>query len=364
MVKYKILALIILLFTIIINLLAENKELRPYRLIHADSLRAKKIDSAYISELTGNVHFFYGDTEFYSDKAFLFEADKIVRMIGNVKVLEDTLTLTAQKVSYFRLQEKLELEGDVYFMETHQDSSWRTFNAEKVEYLRDNKNFQAWNNVQVFDSRENISANCGYMTYNSDKGYGYLQKSPELQMASKDSLWIKSRKIEYYDDYKKIVAIFDVETLMPDYYLTSNFLIYYSEEDKATYRGEPKLFSDLFDADASEVTLYFDDKKLYKANLLDSCRVDYKVIESGEKENWVTSDEMEFYFKEGIIEECRAYRNIESLYIQQKDKNLKHDYIRNSTTTEKLIMFMDSEGYIEKIGLSTNIDGKYSFESK
>ncbi|MDP8219853.1 MAG: LptA/OstA family protein, partial [Candidatus Stygibacter frigidus] len=252
----------------------DKQKLRPYRLIHADSLKAKKIDGAYISELTGKVHFFYGDTEFYADRAFLYEREKIVRMTGNVEVYEDTINLKAQRVSYFRLQEKLDLAEEVIFYETHKDSTWRTFNAERVEYLRENKNFEAWDKITVYDSREDVNGKCGYMTYNVDKGFGYLKEEPELQMSKSDSLLIKAERIEYYDDYKKIVAIFEVETVMTDYMLTSDFLIYYSEDEKATYRGQPELFSEQFDANASEVTLYFRENKLHQALMSDSCRID------------------------------------------------------------------------------------------
>ncbi len=356
--------ILFLMLLIILPVLGSDKaeNLRPYRLVHADSLKAKKFNGAYISELIGAVHFFYGDTEFYADQAFLYEREKIVRMTGNVQVYEDTLKLTSERVSYFRSIEKLELEGDVEFLETHRDSSWRTFKARRVEYLRESRDFQAWEDVRVYDSRENVMGKCGYMTYNSDKGFGYLREKPELQMTQSDSILIKSQKIEYYDDYKKIVAIFDVETFLRDYYLTSDFLIYYSEEEKATYRGEPELFSDLFDAKASEVTLFFRENKMDHAQLADSCRVDYKVKENGEKENWVTSEEMEFYFDEGLIQECRAYRNIESFYVQQRDRRQRQDYLCNEAKGEKLIMYMDAEGYIEQIGLSTGIEGKYNFE--
>ncbi|MCF7911994.1 MAG: hypothetical protein K9M99_05665 [Candidatus Cloacimonetes bacterium] len=340
----------------------DESGLRPYRLIHADSLKANKINGAYISELIGAVHFFYGNTEFFTDQAFLYEQEKVVRMTGNVRVIEDSLNLEAERVNYFRLQEKLDLEENVEFHESHQDNSWRTFEAERVEYLRENKNFEAWENVRVYDSRENVSGKCGYMTYNVDKGFGYLRENPELQMSKSDDILIKSQKIEYYDDYKKIVAIFEVSTIMPDYNLTSDFLIYYSEEEKATYRGEPRLYSEQFDAEAAEVTLFFRENKLHYAQMNDSCRVVYKVNEEGVKENWVTSEEMEFEFLNGVVHECIARRGVESYFVQQANKLKRQDYLSNEATAEKLIMYMNTEGYIEQIGLSKAITGKYRFE--
>ncbi len=362
--KLKIALMIILVTTGTFLCLAQENESQPYRLIHADSLKANKVNDHYVSELLGDVHFFYGDTEFFTDQAFLYESDRIVRMTGNVKVIDDSLNLTADYVSYFRYQELLKLEGNVHFIETHLDSTFRTFRADRVEYLRENKDFQAWDNVSIYDSRENVHGKCGYMTYNANKSFGYLQQNPELKMAASDSILIKSRKIEYYDDYKKIVAIFEVETFLQDYYLSSDFLIYYSEEEKATYRGEPALTSDLFDAKGSEVTLFFRDNNLHEAILNDSCRVDYKVNEEAAKENWVTSSEMQFYFKKGVIAECRAYKDVISYYVQQKNETNRQEYILNEAEAQKLIMYMDEKGYIRQISLNEKIHGKYTFEAK
>lgn len=360
MVRDKI-ALLITAF-LMLSFFLEADELRPYRLIHADSLHAIKSNDAYVSELNGDVHFFYGDTEFFTDTAHIFEAEKRVLMLGNVHIIEDTLDLTADRVEYFREEEKLKLTGDVLLHETHSDSTWRTFNAHKIEYLLDERDFKAWNNVRLFDSREQVQGKCGYLTYNDENGFGYLKEEPELQFVQNDSISIIAEKMEYYDEYKKIVAIFDVKTVFAEYLLTSDFLIYYAEEEKAFYRGEPQLTSDLFDAEANEVTIYFEENVLKSANLLDSCLVEYKVIETGEKENWVTSDEMEFIFLDEVISECRAYRNIKSDYIQQEDIENRRDYLENFAGGNSLIMHMDEEGYISIIEMDGNISGRYRFE--
>ena len=59
------------------SLFGQKKELRPYRLINADSLIATKVNEEYITNLNGNVHFFYGETEFFSDSAQIYEKKKI-----------------------------------------------------------------------------------------------------------------------------------------------------------------------------------------------------------------------------------------------------------------------------------------------
>ena len=69
--------LLLLSFTI----LRAEQELRPYRLVNADRLFVDRLENEYLTRLNGNVHFFYGETEFFSDQAEIYEEQKLVRMI-------------------------------------------------------------------------------------------------------------------------------------------------------------------------------------------------------------------------------------------------------------------------------------------
>ncbi len=69
--------LTVMIFCLMAGLRGEGKaELRPYRLIHADSLRANKVDGAYISELTGEVHFFMATQNFWQTRRFFMSGKR------------------------------------------------------------------------------------------------------------------------------------------------------------------------------------------------------------------------------------------------------------------------------------------------
>ena len=49
-------------------------EVKPYQIINADKVvSTRETNDEYITNLTGDVHFFYGETEFYADLAQIFE---------------------------------------------------------------------------------------------------------------------------------------------------------------------------------------------------------------------------------------------------------------------------------------------------
>lgn len=350
------------LLILFISLLAKEKELRPYRLVNADSLIATKIDNEYVTHLSGNVHFFYGETEFFSDFARIYEKKKISSLFGNVKVFDDTLSLFADRVDYYRLREEIFLNGNVFVKEVHSDSTFRTFESERAEYYRDERKFVAIDDVRAFDQKEKFRGKCGYLNYDIAAGYGYLIKNPVVSVEGEDSLAISAEKIEYFNDFKKITASFNVETKSTEFKINSDFLLYFENEEKAIFQGKPVFRSELARASAEEFQLKFRDKKIIFAQLTDSCRVDFKTESEETMKNWVTADLMKFYFSDGKLSECRAEFNVKSFYRQEKSE--KKDFLINKADGDKLIITLDTEGKLETIAIKKKVSGKYKFFKK
>ena len=358
--KFKIIS-IIFCFFLALSIYSKETELRPYRLINADKLIVRKVNEEYITNLIGNVHFFYGETEFFSDKADLFEQQKVARLWGNVEVYDDTLSLFADKVDYFRETEKLFLRGDVFVKEVHQDSTVRTFEAERVEYFRIERELYANDNAKSFDERENLHGECGKLSYYMNDGYGYLMKEPVLKRVGEDSLQISAQKIEYLKNYEKIIATFDVVTESNEFKITSDFLLYFSKEEKAIYLGEPRFNSDFGDGSAIEFQLFFKEQKMKTAILRDSCRVDFATEENAEKKSWATADLMEFHFDKGLIKFCDAQGHVDSYFHQ--DKTDKRDMAINKATGNRLIITIN-DNKIESIDMRQQVQGMYKFHKE
>lgn len=352
---------ILILLLVIIPLKAED-ELRPYKLINADKLIITKTSDEYVTNLFGNVHFFYGETEFFCDKADIFELQKIVQMKGNVKVYEDTLNLVSDNVDYFRKMEHLSLHGSVLTTIVFSDSTIRTFAAEEIDYFRNSRELLAKKNVVSYDEREDMYGTCGELTYYIDDGYGYLMKEPILSVAKKDTFSISAEKIEYFQDYKKIAATFNVKTFSKDFTMTSDFLLYFSEEEKAIYLGEPKFSSDLAEATANEFRIFFKEQKINKAILQDSCYVKFSETEDQPKRSWAIGDLMEFNFNNGNISFCEATGNVDS-YFQHENIESK-DFSVNKSKGKTLILEMNNSNKIKRISVKERVQGMYKFQSE
>lgn len=349
----------ILLLLVLLNIPGYSEELRPYKLINSDKLIVIKIGDEHVTDLIGNVHFLYGTTEFYADSAKILEKQKITKLFGNVKVFEDTLSLFAERAEYFRLSEKLILDENVFIKEVHADSTFRTFESEHTEYIFEKQELTATEDVHMFDERENISGECGKLIYNGETGYGYLIKSPILIKHNPDSLTISAEKIEYFRDFEKVAANFDVRTFTEDFLITSDFLIVFNIESKAIFLGEPVFTNDISEANSKEFYLYFNEENIIKAEMIDDVRVDFK-SEEGDAEytNWVTSDIAEFFFEEGEIVKCIAEGITDTYFEQTKDKKNSRS---NSSGNILTIDIIDNE--ITSISMKNKVVGTYFFEN-
>ncbi len=356
------LLLILLLVAITFSLFAEE-ELRPYRLDHADSLLAVKKDTEYVSELKGNVHFFYGTTEFYARSARILDEQKIVYLIEKVKVVEDTLTLTADQAVYYRKDDKLELQGGVRLTVERSDNTRQIVRADRVDWYREMGKVQASGFVKAWDTRDSLHAEAGRIDYDINTGYGYMIMNPVVYRTGKDSMRVSSQKMEYYRDQQKLVAMFDVVTESKDYRAMSDFLIYYTEKGEAIFTGKPEFHTESADGFAREFHLFFEDNKLDHATFIDSSRIFFAAGENQEKNNRITSDIMRFFFDDkSRIRSFQAEGNITS-HIKQEHQQDK-EYFENMAIGEIMRITLGDDNKIELIEMKKHVSGTYRFEEK
>jgi lipopolysaccharide export system protein LptA len=310
----------------------------------------------------GNVHFFYGDTEFFADNAEIYDVTKIAKMFGNVKVVEDTLTLKANRAEYDQISEQLILNGDVFVMENHADGSYRTFLADKVHYMRDERHLYAFNNVRFYDEREDARGESQYLDYDFEEGYGFISDSPKIEVGGEERMTITAEKVEFHSEFNRLSASFNVESLYEDYLIKSDFLLLFTKDSYAVYIGEPKLNSNLADAEADKIYLYFDDRAIEKAILEDNCVVNFALKEDEAKDNEVKCDLMELRFKDNSITTMYAEKNVKSLYIGESEED--KDSFRNYAESDKLQINFGLDNQIESISFAGKVKGGYLFSGQ
>ena len=356
----KILTYSLLLF-ITITLLATETTKKDYKLIHADNATVIKQASGYVSRLEGNVHFFYSDVEYHCNKAMIYEGREFAYMDGDVRAKVDTLDVVADSISYNKALNTLYMKGDIEIREYKDKKLIREFYSDRGEFNRDAEFLKVIDNVRTFSYTDSIAATCGYAEYNHGTGYGFMRINPVLTLTKQDSAKIIAEKIEFFHNFNKYVASFDVQMDYNDIKTVSNFLLYFSEEDKAILTGNPVFYSDFATAKAEEFTLYLSDKKLDKAFLNRDCSVYYASEEGEEKNNWVKSDEMELIFDGSNMKEFVARDNVSYFYDQPEEKENSKDAIQVFSEGDELSILFEGKNKVKSLKLNGRINGKYRF---
>ncbi|MCB5262138.1 MAG: hypothetical protein M0Q16_04180 [Candidatus Cloacimonetes bacterium] len=341
--------------------LALAQDAERFRLIHADKLFMSNQDSGQILQLNGNVHFFYGDTEFKSDRALILDTQKIARLSGRVVVENDTLHLVADSLAYYRIPQVLNLGGKVRFTQKTKAGFTRWMQGDHGIYDQSKDTFAVFGRVKAYDEQENGFAQCGYGFWDRGQGYAYLIEEPHVTAGTTDTLFISADKMEFYDEERKLIATFNVRAQSRDYLATSDFLIYFAEQEKAVFIGEPKFENAFATASAEEFQLFFEERELKQVVLVDSCVVHFAQEEEAEKLNWVRARNIKLNFVEGNMQDFEAEAQI-SYYFLQEEK-AKQDFFINAASGDRLRAKFGIDNKLKLMDMGGSIKGRYIFKN-
>jgi lipopolysaccharide export system protein LptA len=340
---------------------AQAEDNQRFRLIHADKLYMNNLESGQILQLNGNVHFFYGDTEFRGNRAVILDAQKIARLSGNVVVENDSLHLVADSLAYYRIPEVLNLGGRVRFTQRTQSGFTRWMEGDHAIYDQGKDTFTAWSRVKAYDEEENGYAQCGYGFWDRGSGYAYLIEEPEVWAGTTDTLYVSADKMEFFDDERKLIATFNVHTDSRDYHASSDFLIYFANEEKAVFIGEPSFENAFATARAREFHLFFEQRELRRISLVDSCVVHFAQEENQERKNWVRAKNIELNFANERIVDFSADAEVSYYFVQEEDEG--KDFFINRATGDRLKAKFDYDNKLKLMDMGGRIKGTYKFEN-
>src|SRR5688572_15363669 len=96
-IKFLILTLVLGIFTICGNIYSQDK----ITLNHADSLVGKTINGEQVREATGNVSMTHNNVQITCNRVLQYYDQNKAELFGNVRVVKDTVTITAPTGTYY-----------------------------------------------------------------------------------------------------------------------------------------------------------------------------------------------------------------------------------------------------------------------
>jgi len=336
-----------------------SQEKNHYILKNANLVKIDIIENDTITTLQGEVDLIYNDIEFFADNAQIFQKNKRVKLFGNVRAIDDTLEAGAQKATYFHKIATLKLNEDAYFIENSTDTLKKKITADFIEYQKENKKVHALNNIVATDFIEQVVCTCGKFRYDMGTDYGLARENPVLTFQRDNQLKIYSKQMELYAKEKKFTATYDVKVETEDTQATSNFLIYFNDEEKAVMLGNPQFKSSLSTATAQEFQVFFKDEKINQLLLVKDAVIHFKEEDSIGKENYLYAGKVRMEIDNDKLTYMQAQNVSQSFFEQRGDQ----DILINKLATLQLEVFFDEEENIQTIIAEDDIKGTYTFSS-
>ena len=304
----------------------------------------------------------YDSIRFYADNAQIFKDDKILKLEGNARAIDDTLEAGADKAVYNYEGKILNLKDNAYLLESSADSVSKKVIADELSYYRLKKTVEAKGDIVASDFVKKVILECGDFNYDSEQDYGSAKVDPVLKFRDKQKMTIRSKQMEIFAGEKKITATYDVNVEMKNSFAKGKFLIYFNQDEKAVLLGDPHFESKTADALAHEFEMYFVEDKIDSLFMTKNAKIYFNRNDSDNKTNFLFAKRIKLDFEDEKIKYMLADL-VEKSLIKEMNTD-KIDFYINELSTDNLKVYFDNSEKIEKVIAEQDIEGVYRFEQK
>ncbi|MBN1620171.1 hypothetical protein JW890_05575 [candidate division WOR-3 bacterium] len=189
--------------------------------------------TGYIVQLSDGVEIIHGSAVITGDSGFADQEKGMVKVLGNVRVRDGEVLITSSSAVYYRDSRIAEAYGDAKLINQGQEIS-----AQRLRYDRNKKMSSAFENVIMFDPRNNtfLYGDTGHYYLEEDYGIltGYCRM---LSLSDGDSFSVDGDTMENFADSGYYVVSGNVTVTRGAVRAETQKLFYYPEEEKVVVFG-------------------------------------------------------------------------------------------------------------------------------
>ncbi len=360
---------------------------------NADSLIGKRIDGENIRELVGNVILEQQDVLVYCDRAIHYPARNGAFLEGNVRVVEDTVTLLADQGFYDGNARILDGEGNLYLDDgvTHLTADYgKYYIDEKVAefwenvvvvdpagivysdhliHRRDKELSTATGNVRVVDRDRGATIYGQLLEYDSETGFSSMKESPVLvhmdttATGDIDTLIVQSKVMESVleDTVRRFIAIEEVAINRADLSARGAKTVYFVDRDELSLTGSPIMWYQENQITGDSIHVRLEEQRLRTLEVYERSFVISKSDDRHpQRYNQLTGVELTMWFKDDDIEMVEVRDQATSVYYLYEE--MLPNGLNHVTGDTINLYFIDSE--LEELKIIGGIEGKYHPEPR
>jgi len=302
---------------------------------------------------------------YYSKEKFFYFRDSVVIINPDYQILADTLKYhSISEVAYFLGPTEIISEENYIYCEngwydTQRNISQFNRNAyiasegqnirgDSLYYERDTGIGRAFDNVEIYDSTQNVILKGKFAFYIEDPEYALLTDSAEfIKLSEEDTLFVHADTLESVLDstgmHKILMAYYKVKIFSNDLQGKCDSLSYLESDSVFQFFSEPVLWSEENQLTAEHIDLYLAHKQLHYIDLIASSFIISQ--EDSIRFNQIKGRNMIGFFKENKLVRIEVKGNGQTIYFPKDQEELIG--VNKAESTDLVIYLKDSK--IERI---------------
>ncbi|MBU2650333.1 MAG: organic solvent tolerance protein OstA [Bacteroidetes bacterium] len=315
--------------------------------------------------LTSRIGYFYSNENlfFFRDSVVLTNPDYIMRsdtlkyhtvtetafFLGPTTITGEENFIYCERGWYDTKNNISSLKQNAYIV--HGD---QTVEGDSIYYNRGRSYGEAYRNIIITDTVEDIIINGNYAEFDRDEGYAFVTDSALAIMIDKyDSLFLHADTIMVMSDSsgkaEVINAYHKVKFFRPDLQGMSDSMTYFVPDSTVTLRGNPILWSDENQLSADTIKIVYANNEVDSMVMYNSCFIISR--DDSTTFNQIKGKTMVGYFKENRIYKITVSGNSETIYfVREEDRTLIGI---NKALASRMLIFLDGNeistiSYIDK----------------
>ena len=381
---------VIIIFYFALPVLAQGSKIIELR--SADTLKGKIINNEEVRELIGNVHFVQipttgGLVKVWCDHALRFMKQNKIELYGNVKVVQDSVTihskegvyyaerrmmegkngvrlergntlLTANNGDYFVDEKRSHFVGDVVLVDTS-----TIITSREMYYFETETRSVAIGNVHVFDIVNVVNIYGDSLVHIEQNKFTLVLKQPRLVKIDTsssgviDTMVVISREMQSIQDtVERFVAIDSVRLVKGNMSARCGTATYFVKNDFIALQTHPIIWSDENQITGDSIRIRMEDKRLrsmwVKNHAMAISRVDTALPNRFDQ---LTGRELTMYFHANKLEQVDVKKNATSLYYLFDNK--EPNGANKSSGDRIFIDFVTGE--VDRIKIVSGVLGQY-----
>jgi lipopolysaccharide assembly outer membrane protein LptD (OstA) len=310
--------------------------------VSADRSELKKINGETVLELTDNVRIIHGDVTVNADRGVSFTDQKRTQLFGHVKVVQETMTMTGDEGEYLQYEDLAILRKNVHIT----DRGWQvdcnevrysrltgeawllgnvaghdsttTIHADRLLYRRLVEEAEAFENVEMTNSKEDLVVTGDHGTYYRSRGEALVDRNPRLVSGAKDKepVTVIADTMRVFPDSSRATAYYKVNIIKGNTVTQCDSAMVYDDRKQAELFGKPMARQENMWMKGDRMKAFYDEQEIHRIDIVGHGEIrevprDSLVVN---RDNWMKGDSITLYLHNNDVDSVWVIGHAQSEY--------------------------------------------------